>query len=202
MKIAVFGSTRGTDLQSIIDAVAKETLTGVTVSFVLSNKKDAYILERARCNDIKAIFLDPKGISRLEYDRCLTTLLEEHEVDLILLIGYMKLLSEEFVDCWKNKVMNIHPSLLPAYAGGMDCNVHEQVLNRGCKLTGASLIFIDKGADTGPIIMQKAVPILENDTIDTLKDRVQDAEQEILIKALEMYRDNKIQVINNKVLYR
>ena len=108
-------------------------------------------------------------------------------------------MSEQFVERWKNQVMNIHPSLLPAYTGGMDRNVHAEVLARGCKLTGVSLIFIDQGADTGPIIMQKAVPVLDGDTVDTLKTRVQGVEQEMLIEALGLYRDGKINVVDGIV---
>ncbi len=199
MKIAVFGSTRGTDLQGIIDAINNGTLPDVSIQFVLSNKEDSGILERAQRNNLQAIFLDPKGLSRVEYDRQITDLLEEYNVDLVLLIGYMKLMSEQFVERWKNQVMNIHPSLLPAYTGGMDRNVHAEVLARGCKLTGVSLIFIDQGADTGPIIMQKAVPVLDGDTVDTLKTRVQGVEQEMLIEALGLYRDGKINVVDGIV---
>jgi len=174
-------------------------LTDVAISFVLSNKEDAYILERARKHNLKAIFLDPKGKEREEYDKEVDQLLQQHNIDLVLLIGYMKLMSSWFVQKWLNKVMNIHPSLLPKYAGGMDLNVHEEVLKNKEKVTGCSLIFIDEGADTGPIILQKKVPVEENDTADTLKEKVQKAEQEIIIKGIELYRDKKITVEGNKV---
>ena len=109
-------------------------------------------------------------------------------------------MTSSFVERWKNKVINVHPSLLPAFAGGMDTNVHEKVLARGCKMTGTTLIFIDQGADTGPIIMQKAVPVLQTDTVDSIKERVQYAEQKILIKTLGLYRDGKIHVVDDKVV--
>src|SRR3989338_11233066 len=147
LNIAVLGSTKGTDLQAVIDDIESKKLAA-KISFVLSNKKDSYILERAKKHNLNAIFLDPKAKTTLEYDDEITKLLESNKVDLILLIGYMKLMSHGFVDQWRNKVMNIHPSLLPAFAGGMDKNVHKAVLERGCKITGASLIFIDEGADT------------------------------------------------------
>lgn len=203
MKIAVLGSTRGSDLQAILDSLENDKddrLQDIQIEFVLSNRQDALILERARKHGIKAIFLDPRGKKRPEYDAEVTTLLEEHQVDLVLLIGYMKLMSKEFVQRWWNKVMNIHPSLLPAFAGGMDLNVHEAVLERGCKVTGASLIFIDEGADTGPIISQGVVGVETQDTPDTLKAKVQALEGELLIEALAKYRDNKIQVIGTKVI--
>jgi phosphoribosylglycinamide formyltransferase-1 len=126
-------------------------------------------------------------------------LLTENRVNLVLLIGYMKLMSSWFVKKWRNKVMNIHPSLLPMFVGGMDKNVHEQVLEYGCKVTGCSLIFIDEGADTGPIILQKAVYIDEGETVDSLKQKVQIAEQEIIIKGIELFRDKKIEVVGRKV---
>ena len=199
LKIAVLGSTRGTDLQAVIDAINSKKLKDVEISFVLSNKEDAYILERAKKHNLKAIFLDPKGKEREEYDKEVDKLLQEHNVELVLLIGYMKLMSSWFVNKWLNKVMNIHPSLLPKYAGGMDKNVHEEVLKNKDTVTGCSLIFIDEGADTGPIIMQKEVPVKENETVDTLKEKVQKAEQEIIIKGIELFRDKKLEVEGDTV---
>ena len=199
LKIAVLGSTRGTDLQAVIDAIESNKLKDVKISFVLSNKQDAYILERAKKHNLKAIFLDPKDKSREEYDKEVNQLLEEHDIQLILLIGYMKLMSNWFVDKWRNKVMNIHPSLLPMFAGGMDKGVHESVLDYGCKVTGCSLIFIDEGADTGPIILQKAVDIAEEETVDSLKEKIQKAEQKIILKGIKLFKDNKIRVNGRKV---
>ncbi len=165
----------------------------------MSNKEDAYILERARDHELKDIFLSPKGLSREAYDDKITELLEEHQVDLILLIGYMKLMSDKFVDRWLNRVMNIHPSLLPAFAGGMDLNVHAAVLERGCKITGCSLMFIDHGADTGPIIMQKVCTVDQNDDENSLKVKVQALEGGSLVEAVQLYRDGRIYVEGNKV---
>ncbi len=169
------------------------------ISFVLSNKEDAFILERARKHSIKAIYLDPKGKDREEYDKEVDQLLQQHDIDLVLLIGYMKLMTSWFVQKWLNKVMNIHPSLLPKYAGGMDLNVHEEVIKNKDKVTGCSLIFIDEGADTGPIILQKEVTVEQDDTADTLKEKVQKAEQEIIIDGIKLYRDNRITVEGHKV---
>lgn len=199
LNIAVLGSTKGTDLQVVIDAIESGKLKNAKISFVLSNKNEAYILERAKKHNLKAIFLDPKGKTREEYDSEVDKLLVSHKVELVLLIGYMKLMSSEFVNKWLNKVMNIHPSLLPAFAGGMDLNVHEEVLKRGCKISGPSLIFIDEGADTGPIILQQTVHIENGETVDTLKEKVQKAEGEILIKGIELFRDKKLKVEGKKV---
>jgi len=199
LKIAVLGSTKGTDLQAVIDAVKDEVLDNVEISFVLSSIEEAYILERARKHNLKAIFLDPKDKEREEYDDEVDKLLQEHDIELILLIGYMKLMSNGFVDKWRNKVMNIHPSLLPAYAGGMDLNVHEEVLKRGCKISGCSLIFIDEGADTGPIILQKVCNIDNDETPDTLKAKVQKLEGKALVEGIRLYRDGKLKVEGKKV---
>ncbi len=199
VNIAVLGSTRGTDLQAIIDCCEEKKLHGVTIKFVLSNKKDAGILDRARGHNLKAMFLSPLGKTREEYDAEVTELLVEHDVELLLLIGYMKLMGPKFVQRWLNRVMNIHPSLLPAFAGAMDLNVHQAVLERGCKVTGASLIFIDEYADTGPIISQRAVAVTDEDTADSLKVKVQKEEGEMLVEALAWWRDGRIKVNGTSV---
>ncbi len=199
MKIAVLGSTRGTDLQAVIDAIESKKLTDVEISFVLSNKEDAFILERAKNHNLKSIFLSGKGMEREEYDREVDKLLVEEGIELVLLIGYMKLMSSWFVQKWLNKVMNIHPSLLPKYAGGMDKGVHETVLENGDNVTGATLIFIDEGADTGPIILQKEVEVVNEETVESLKAKVQQAEMDIIIKGIELYRDGKIKVDDHDV---
>ncbi|RLI96546.1 MAG: phosphoribosylglycinamide formyltransferase [Candidatus Aenigmatarchaeota archaeon] len=198
LNIGVLASTRGTDMQTIIDEIEAGKLDA-KISVVISNKKDAYALERARRHNIKAVFIDGKGKEREEFDREVAKVLDENKVGLILLIGYMRYLSRWFVNKYRNKIMNIHPSLLPAFAGGMDLNVHEEVLKHGCKVTGCTLHFVDEGADTGPIIAQKAVIIEEDETVNSLKEKVQRAEQEIIIKAIKLFAENKIKVDGRKV---
>ncbi len=194
LNIAVMGSTKGTDLQPVIDAIESGKLPDVKISVVISNKKDAYILERAKKHKIEAIFIDGKDKSREEFDKAVDKILEEKKIGLVLLIGYMKIMSPGFVKKWINKVMNIHPSLLPAFAGGMDLNVHEEVLKRGCKVSGCSLIFIDEGADTGPIIIQKVCKIENDETSDSLKEKVQKLEGEALIEGIKLFKDKKLKV--------
>lgn len=206
MKIAIFGSTNGTDMQAIIDAMEKKDarMRNMTIEFVFTNEQKAGIVNRAKKHNLKVYYVPSNGLgkkARRVYDEKITKLLEEHSIDLILLIGYMKLMSPEFVQRWENKVANIHPSLLPCFAGLMDKNVHAEVLERGCKLTGATLMFIDEGADTGPIIAQKAVEVKQTDTVDDLKARVQAAEQDLLLDFLPKYRDGKITVKNKKVYF-
>jgi len=198
LRLGILASTKASDMQSIITAINSKQLNAV-ISVVISNKKDAYALERARKHKIKAVFVDSKDKQREQYDKEIAKVLDENKVELILLIGYMKILSPWFVKKYKNMVMNIHPSLLPAFAGGMDKDVHQEVLNYGCKVTGATLHFVDESVDAGPIIMQKGVEISENDTADSLKEKVQKAEQEIIIKAIELFDKGKIKVEGRKV---
>lgn len=198
IKLGILASTKGTDMQAVIDAIEAKELDA-DISVVISDKEDAYALQRARKHNLKAIYLDPRGKTREDYDKQLDKLLVENGVELVLLIGYMKIISSWFVQKWLNKVMNIHPSLLPAYAGGMDLNVHEEVLKRGCKVSGPSLIFIDEGADTGPIILQKVVKVENDETADTLKEKVQKAEMEIILEGIKLFAENKLKVEGKRV---
>ena len=199
VNIAVLGSTKGTVLQYVIDQIESGVLKGINIKFVLSNVEKAGILDKARKHNLKAIYLTGKDKTREEYDIQVSQLLENDKIDLVLLIGYMRLMSDSFVKKWLNKVVNIHPSILPAFAGQMDLNVHQAVIDRGCKLTGASLIFIDENADTGPIISQKCIMVEQDDTAETLKIKVQRLEGEMLVDFLYKWYENKIKVINNKV---
>ena len=198
MNIGVLGSTRGTDLQCVIDAIESKQLSS-KISVVISNKEDAYILERAKKHNIEAVFIDSKGKEREEFDREVNSTLERYNVDLILSIGYMRILSPWFVNKWKNKIMNIHPSLLPAFAGGMDKEVHAKVLKSGVKETGCTLHFVAEDVDAGPIIMQKKVEIDKNETVDSLKEKVQKTEQEVIVKALKLYEGGKVKIEGGKV---
>ena len=209
LNIGVLACTRATDLQAVIDAIDAGKLKS-RISVVISDKKDAYALERARMHGIGMVFIDPKSkdiISiadkdkkREAFDRKVAAGLEKRKVGLILAIGYMRILSPWFVNKYKNKIMNIHPSLLPDFAGGMDKNVYEEVLKAGVKETGCTLHFIDERVDNGPIIMQKKVKIEKNETADSLKEKVQKAEQEVIVKALELYERGRISVKGNKVV--
>jgi len=196
--LGIMASTSGTDMQAVIDAIENKHLDA-KISVVIVNKKDCYAYERAKKHNLKAVFIDGKDKSRDEFDREAARILDENRVELILLIGYMRYLSGWFTDRYRNRIMNIHPSLLPAFAGGMDRNVHKEVLDHGCKITGCTLHFVDKGADTGPIILQKAVDIGKNETVDSLKIKVQKAEQEIILKAVKLFADKKLSVKGRKV---
>ncbi|MCD6414098.1 MAG: phosphoribosylglycinamide formyltransferase [Candidatus Diapherotrites archaeon] len=193
IKLGVLGSTSGTDLQAIIDATKNKKLDA-EVAVVISNKENAYILERASKQGILSVFINPKGKTREEFDREVDAELEKHGVELVLLIGYMKIISGWFVKKWYGKAMNIHPSLLPAFGGAMDKDVHQAVLDFGCKVTGCTLHFVTEEVDSGPIIAQKCVPISEDETVETLKPKVQAAEQEIILKAINWFADGRIKL--------
>jgi len=191
LRLGILASTKATDMQALIDAIAGKKLNAV-ISVLISNKADAYALERARKHNIKAVFIDSKGKGREQYDRETAKVLDENKVDLILLIGYMRILSPWLVGKYKNRIMNIHPSLLPKYAGGMDMDVHAEVLKNREKETGATLHFVDENVDTGQIILQKKVKIEKGETAESLKSKVQKAEQDIIVKAVDLFEKGKI----------
>ena len=201
LRLGILASTRATDMQAIIDAIESKKLDA-RISAVISNKKEAYALERAKKHGIKAVFIDSKHKEREEFDKEVAKVLDENKVELILLIGYMRILSPWFVKRYKNRIINIHPSLLPKYPGGMDLEVHAEVLKNKEKVSGATLHFVDKSVDGGPIIMQKEVAIENDENPGTLKQKVQQAEQEIILKAIGLYCRGKIKVVKNKVEIR
>ena len=186
IKLGVLGSTNGTDLQAILDAIDQKIINA-SVSIVISNKKNAYILERAKKHGVNTQYIRHKGKSRQEFDQEVTNLLNKNEVDLILLIGFMRILSDEFCHTWRDKILNVHPSLLPKYAGGMDTNVHEEVLANGDDETGCTIHFVTEEVDGGPILVQKSCKVGPNDNIDTLKKRVQALEGQAFIEACLLY---------------
>ena len=189
IKLGVLGSTNGTDLQTILDSIASGELIG-EVSVVLSNRKNAYILERAKNHNVPAFFLSHKEKSREEFDAEMTAILKEHAVDLVLLIGFMRILSTNFCQEWRDKLLNVHPSLLPKYAGGMDTNVHADVLKNGDAETGCTIHFVTDEVDGGPILIQKKCNIEPNETVDTLKTKVQQLEGIAFIEAIQLIQNN------------
>ena len=189
IRLGVLGSTKGTDLQVIIDAIATNQLDA-EVSLVLSNQKNAYILERAQKYSIPNQFISHKEKDRQSFDYEMTNLLREKEIDLILLIGFMRILSGEFCLDWKNKILNVHPSLLPKYAGGMDNDIHEQVLKNGDSETGCTIHFVTKELDGGPILIQKKCNVEKQDSPESLKKKVQDLEGEAFLEAINLFKKN------------
>ncbi|MDP6726535.1 MAG: phosphoribosylglycinamide formyltransferase [Candidatus Marinimicrobia bacterium] len=189
IKLGVLGSTKGTDLQAIFDAIGSGVLNA-EVSVVLSNQKNAYILERAKNHNVPAMFVSYKGKSREEFDYKMTAILKNHNVDLVLLIGFMRILSAEFCREWQDRLLNVHPSLLPKYAGGMDTNVHEEVIKNGDTETGCTIHFVTDEVDGGPILIQKKCNVDAGDTVETLKTKVQELEGRAFIEAIQLIQNN------------
>ena len=185
IRLGVLGSTNGTDLQAILDAVSAGELDA-DVAVVISNRTGAYILERAEINNVSALFISHKGKKREEFDGEITAVLKEHSVDLVLLIGFMRILSPEFCRVWQDRILNVHPSLLPKYAGGMDINVHEEVLKNKDTETGCTIHFVNEVVDAGPILIQKKCDVDPDDTVDSLKTKVQTLEGEAFIEAIKL----------------
>ena len=189
IKLGVIGSTNGTDLQAVLDAVGSGELNA-EVSVVLSNQKNAYILERAENHNVPAVFVSHKGKTREEFDAEMTGVLKEYGVDLVLLVGFMRILSAGFCREWQNKLLNVHPSLLPKYAGGMDTNIHEEVLKNGDTETGCTIHFVTDEVDGGPILVQKKCNVESDDTAETLKIKVQQLEGEAFIEVINLISYN------------
>jgi formyltetrahydrofolate-dependent phosphoribosylglycinamide formyltransferase len=189
IKLGVLGSTNGTDLRAIFDAIGSGELNA-EVSVVLSNQKNAYILERAENHNVPAMFISHKEKSREEFDYEMTAILKNHNVDLVLLVGFMRILSAEFCREWQDRLLNVHPSLLPKYAGGMDTNVHEEVIKNGDTETGCTIHFVTDEVDGGPILIQKKCNVDAGDTVETLKTKVQELEGRAFIEAIQLIQNN------------
>ena len=190
IRVGVLGSTKGTDLQAIINSIDKKELNA-EISVVISNKEGSYILERAKNNGIANVFISHKNKSREVFDQEMTKVLTKHGVELILLIGFMRILSTKFCQKWRDRLLNVHPSLLPKYAGGMDINVHEEVLRNGDKETGCTIHFVTEDVDGGPILIQKRCCVNSGDTVETLKAKVQRLEGEAFIESVQLIQNNK-----------
>ncbi len=197
LKIAILGSTKGTDLQAIINAIELKELD-TKIVLVASDKKDAFILERAKKHKIETLVVNYSDFeTREEAEKVFSEKIKEKKTDLILLIGFMKIVTKYFVNQFKGKIWNIHPSLLPKYAGGMSNNVHEEVLKNKEKETGCTLHEVTEVVDKGKIILQKKVKVAEEDTIESLKEKVQKLEQECFLEALKMVIENIIIIGGN-----
>ncbi len=190
IRLGVLGSTRGTDLEAILSAIKNKRLSA-EVSVVISNRENAYILARAKNHNVPSFFISHKDTSREEFDKNVTTILKQYNVELVLLIGFMRILSAEFCQAWRDRVLNVHPSLLPKYAGGMDMNVHEEVLKNGDHETGCTIHLVTETVDGGPILVQKRCVVETGETIATLKSKVQALEGGAFIEAIQLIQNNQ-----------
>ena len=203
LRIGVLVSGGGTNLQAVIDALNSGKITNACIEVVISNNKNAYALERARNNNIEALCISPKDFDdRSQFNQALINKLDEYNLDLIVLAGCMVVLPAELIQKYRNRIINIHPSLIPSFCGKgyYGLHVHEEVLARGVRITGATVHFVDEGTDTGPIILQKAVEVKYNDTPEILQKRVMEqAEWKIMPEAIDLIANGRISVEDGKV---
>ena len=204
LKLAVLVSGGGTNLQAIIDSIADGRLTNAEIKVVISNNKNAYALGRAAKAGIPAKALSPKDFTDREaFNDALLQALIDSEADLVVLAGCLVVIPPKIVEHFKNRIINIHPSLIPSFCGKdyYGLKVHEGVLNRGVKVTGATVHFVDDGTDTGPIILQKAVEVHQDDTPKSLQLRVmEEAEWVIMPRAIDLIANGKVKVEGGKAL--
>lgn len=203
LTVGVLAGGGGTNFQAIIDAVEAGLITNAKISFVLSNNSDAFALERGRKHGIKPIVVDNKTFdNRAEFEKKLIETIDEENPDLIVLAGMMLMMPLELVRKYKNRIINIHPSLIPSFCGQgyYGLHVHEAVLKKGVKVSGATVHFVDEIYDNGPIILQKAVEVKYDDTPEILQRRImEEAEWKILPKAIDLIANNKVKIENNIV---
>ena len=194
--IAVLISGNGTNLQAIIDEVKTGNINGKIIA-VISNKADAFGLERAKKAGIPAYFIDHKGITREEHEQKIIEILEKNNVDVVVLAGYMRVLTSLFVNKYKYRLINIHPALLPAFPG---TDGYGDTFNYGCKVGGCTVHFVDEGVDTGPIIIQKTNEIKEDDTLESFKQRGLKIEHQALPEAVKLFCEDKLKIEGRKVI--
>lgn len=205
LKLAVLVSGGGTNLQAIIDGIADGTITNTEIGVVISNNPGAYALERAKKTGIPAVCVSPKSYEDREaFNQALLQTIQSYEPDLIVLAGCLVVIPKIMIQAYPNQIINIHPSLIPSFCGTgyYGLKVHEKALERGVKVTGATVHFVDEGTDTGPIILQKAVEIQPGDTPKVLQQRVMEqAEWVIMPRAIDLIANGRIKVENGKVVF-
>jgi phosphoribosylglycinamide formyltransferase 1 len=199
VNIAILASGRGSNLKALIDAQKLNYFNG-KIRIVISNKVNAPALDIAKENGIYSHFINPKEYkNKIEYDRIIVNKIREYDVQLICLAGYMKILTEEFINSFPNQIINIHPSLLPAFPG---LDAQKQAIAYGAKISGATVHFVDSGVDTGPIIMQRPVEVESNDTEETLSNRILSVEHQIYKYVVKLYCDRKLEIKDRKVIIK
>lgn len=202
-RIAVLVSGGGTNLQALIDAEKRGELGNGKISLVISSKPEVYALERAKSNSIKSIVLSRKEYGSIaDYSRALADTMEEEKIDLVVLAGFLTIFDEQVYERFPNKILNVHPALIPSFCGKgfYGLYVHEAALAKGVKLSGATVHIVTPECDAGPIVMQKAVEVKENDTPETLQRRImEEAEWKILPASVKLFCDGKITIKDNKV---
>ncbi len=201
-KIAVLLSGGGTNLQSLIDNIGD---INAKIDLVISNRKSAYGLERAKLNNIDTLYLNQKDYESVEaFNDEIINELERRNIDLVVLAGYLKILSKRFIELYKNRIINVHPSLIPSFCGDgfYGLRVHEEAINYGVKVSGATVHFVTEDTDAGPIILQDTVQVEDNDTAETLQQKVLKIEHKLLSKAVKLFCEEKLHIENRKVIVK
>lgn len=202
LRVVVCVSGGGTNLQAMIDGIKKGRISNAEIVRVISNNKDAYALKRAEENNIPGVCISPKDYAdRAAFHKALLEAVREAEPDLIVLAGFLVVIPEEMIEEYRNKIINIHPSLIPSFCGTgyYGLKIHEGALKRGVKVTGATVHFVDEGTDTGPILLQKPVEIMEDDTPEILQKRVmEEAEWILLPEAVDAIANNRVEIKGNR----
>lgn len=201
-KIAVLLSGGGTNLQSLIDNIGE---INAKIDIVISNRKAAYGLERAKLNNIDTLYINQKDYDSVEaFNDKIINELEKRNIDLVVLAGYLKILSKRFIELYQNRIMNVHPSLIPSFCGNgfYGIRVHEEVINYGVKISGATVHFVTEDTDAGPIILQETVQVDDDDTAESLQKKVLQLEHKLLQKAVKLFCEDKLHIENRRVIIK
>ena len=199
MRVAILASGRGSNFQSIIDASKEKKLPNCKIELLIVNKKEAYAVERAKKHNIAFRIIESKNKKRKDFDLQVLEVLAKHEIEIVVLAGFMRILSKPFITKYKNRIINIHPSLLPLHPGA---HAHRDVIKSGAKESGCTVHFVDEGVDTGPIIMQETVLVDKNDNEETLAAKILPLEHRIFPKALHLLTSKKLEMKEGKVTIR
>lgn len=203
LKLGIMVSGGGTNLQAIIDKIDSGYLEGCSIATVVSSRQGAYALERAKKHNIPAVCISKKCFASVEeYDKALIEHFKSYDVDLVVLAGFLSMLGKTFVDTYRNRIINVHPSLIPSFCGKGYYGItpHQKALEYGVKVTGATVHFVDFEYDSGPIILQKAIEVMDDDTPESLQLRVmQQAEWELLPEAIKLFKENRLVIEGRRV---
>ena len=199
INIGVLASGRGTNLQAIIEAIEEGEIEG-RINIVISDNRDAFALKRAKQNNIETQYVDFKSFkNREDYDKEIIKALEEKKIDLVVLAGYMRILSPFFINAYKNKIMNIHPALLPSFPG---LHAQRQAVEYGAKVSGCTVHFVDEGVDSGPIVLQKSVEVNDDDTEELLAERILKEEHQIYPKAIQLFSEGRLMIEGRRIFIK
>ena len=197
MRVAVLASGKGSNFQSILDASERGKLPNCKIKLLIVNKKEAYAIERAKNHNVPYYVIESDNKKREEFDLEMLKILKSNQIEIVVLAGFMRILSKQFISEYKDKIINIHPSLLPKFPGA---HAHRDVIEAKAKISGCTVHFVDEGVDTGPIIMQESVAVDKDDDEHTLSEKILPIEHKIYPKVLDLLTSNKLKIINGKVI--